>query len=35
LAQPNPSFVNPGWMARASAACGLLGLLALFLLGEI
>lgn len=33
LAQLNPSFVNPGWMVRASAVCGLLGLLALFLFG--
>jgi predicted metal-dependent phosphoesterase TrpH len=34
LAEMNPSFVDPGWMVRASAACGLLGLLALFLFGE-
>lgn len=35
VAQLNPSFLDPGWMARASAGCGLLGLLALFLSGRM
>lgn len=34
VAQMNPSFLDPGWMVRVSAACGLLGLIGLFLFGR-
>lgn len=34
VAQLNPSFLSPGWMVRASALCGFLGLLGLFVLGR-
>lgn len=33
LAALNPSFLDPGWMVRASALYGFLGLLGLFVLG--